>query len=374
MRSVASCSSILIVSPNWLGDFVMALPAVTRFHRAHPGVRLSILCKPFLRDLWTKVDGIAPERVFTFPPQGVKKSFLQTRETFAMGRQLRASGFEAAVLFPNSFRSALIAAVAGIPVRRGTGLHARRFLINDPVRFSAGETRTLHQSREYLKLLCGDSAGDLSETGFASARPGFPAGAVPPAFLQGAPLIGVIPGAARGDSKRWPFFAQAIVHIAGACPEARFVCLGTDKERPLCEQTLQEAVALAPQLAGRLVNAAGTTRGTADFLYSSGAKELHIRLACPPLLFGCPYLNFSRSSSELELIARRKIAALEGEGYEKNLQAYTDPDSPEYAAMVEAIRSELQFTSLRYNRLDDMLASTGLPSCKCCTYCWNGKK
>lgn len=115
-------------------------------------------------------------------------------------------------------------------------------------------------------------------------------------------------------------------------------------------------------------------RGTADFLYSSGAKELHIRLACPPLLFGCPYLNFSRSSSELELIARRKIAALEGEGYEKNLQAYTDPDSPEYAAMVEAIRSELQFTSLRYNRLDDMLTSTGLPSCKCCTYCWNGKK
>ena len=265
MRSVASCSSILIVSPNWLGDFVMALPAVTRFHRAHPGVRLSILCKPFLRDLWTKVDGIAPERVFTFPPQGVKKSFLQTRETFAMGRQLRACGFEAAVLFPNSFRSALIAAVAGIPVRRGTGLHARRFLINDPVRFSAGETRTLHQSREYLKLLCGDSAGDLSETGFASARPGFPAGAVPSAFLQGAPLIGVIPGAARGDSKRWPFFAQAIAHIAGACPEARFVCLGTDKEHPLCEQTLQEAVALAPQLAGRLVNAAGTTHGTADF-------------------------------------------------------------------------------------------------------------
>lgn len=115
-------------------------------------------------------------------------------------------------------------------------------------------------------------------------------------------------------------------------------------------------------------------RGTADFLYRSGAKELHIRLACPPLLYGCPYLNFSRSSSELELIARRKVAALEGEGYESKLQAYTDPDSPEYAAMIEAIRSELQFTSLRYNRLDDMLATTGVPACKCCTYCWNGKK
>ena len=115
-------------------------------------------------------------------------------------------------------------------------------------------------------------------------------------------------------------------------------------------------------------------RGTADFLYRSGAKELHIRLACPPLLYGCPYLNFSRSSSELELIARRKVAALEGEGYESKLQAYTDPDSPEYAAVIEAIRSELQFTSLRYNRLDDMLAATGVPACKCCTYCWNGKK
>ncbi len=115
-------------------------------------------------------------------------------------------------------------------------------------------------------------------------------------------------------------------------------------------------------------------RGTADFLYRSGAKELHIRLACPPLLYGCPYLNFSRSSSELELIARRKVAVLEGEGYESKLQAYTDPDSPEYAAMIEAIRSELQFTSLRYNRLDDMLAATGVPACKCCTYCWNGKK
>lgn len=115
-------------------------------------------------------------------------------------------------------------------------------------------------------------------------------------------------------------------------------------------------------------------RGTADFLYGSGAKELHIRLACPPLLFGCPYLNFSRSSSELELIARRKVAALEGKNYETKLDKYTDPDSDEYAAMIESIRSELQFTSLRYHRLDDMLSSTGIPSCKCCTYCWNGKK
>lgn len=114
-------------------------------------------------------------------------------------------------------------------------------------------------------------------------------------------------------------------------------------------------------------------RGTADFLYQSGAKELHIRLACPPLLYGCPYLNFSRSTSDLELIARRKIAELEGSDAPERIAAYTDPDSAEYAAMIEAIRSELCFTSLKYHRLDDMLASTGLPACKFCTHCWNGK-
>ena len=113
-------------------------------------------------------------------------------------------------------------------------------------------------------------------------------------------------------------------------------------------------------------------RGTADFLYRNGAKEVHIRLSCPPLLFGCPYLNFSRSTSEMELIARRKIAELEGP--EADLSPYLDPDSAQYAAMVDAIRGELGFTSLKYHRLDDMLESTGLPHCKCCTYCWNGKK
>ena len=114
--------------------------------------------------------------------------------------------------------------------------------------------------------------------------------------------------------------------------------------------------------------------GTADFLYRNGAKEVHIRLACPPLLYGCPYLNFSRSNSSMELIARRKIAELEGSDSEEKLAPYLDPDSDQYAAMVEAIRKELKFTTLKYHRLDDMIASTGLPSCTFCTYCWNGKK
>lgn len=115
-------------------------------------------------------------------------------------------------------------------------------------------------------------------------------------------------------------------------------------------------------------------RETTDFLYHSGAKEVHIRLACPPIMYGCKYLNFSRSSSEMDLITRRVIARLEGENAEKMLPVYTDPDSPQYAKMVEEISKELKFTSLKYHRLDDMLASTGVEPCKLCTYCWNGKE
>lgn len=115
-------------------------------------------------------------------------------------------------------------------------------------------------------------------------------------------------------------------------------------------------------------------RETTEFLYHSGAKEVHIRLACPPILFGCKYLNFSRSTSELDLISRRMIAELEGEKAGQKLPIYADPDSPEYANMVEKIRSALHFTTLRYHRIDDMIAATGLSPCSLCTYCWTGKE
>ena len=116
-------------------------------------------------------------------------------------------------------------------------------------------------------------------------------------------------------------------------------------------------------------------RETTDFLYESGAKEVHIRPACPPLVYGCKYLNFSRSKSEMDLITRRIIKQFEGDNVsEETLRKYTDPDSPEYAKMVEEIRKELHFTSLRFHRLDDMLDSTGLPHECLCTYCWNGRE
>ena len=117
-------------------------------------------------------------------------------------------------------------------------------------------------------------------------------------------------------------------------------------------------------------------RETTEFLYESGAKEVHIRPACPPLVYGCKYLNFSRSNSEMELITRRVIARLEnGNVTEEVLQEYTNPDSEKYEQMVEEIRKELHFTSLRFNRLDDMLdAVEGFDKCKLCTYCWDGKE
>lgn len=120
----------------------------------------------------------------------------------------------------------------------------------------------------------------------------------------------------------------------------------------------------------------GTQLGeTTEFLYQSGAREVHIRPACPPLMFGCPYLNFSRSNSEFELITRRVIRDREGDNVsDETLADYADPDSTNYKEMIEEIRKKLNFTTLRYHRLDDLTASIGISPCKLCTYCWSGKK
>ncbi len=116
-------------------------------------------------------------------------------------------------------------------------------------------------------------------------------------------------------------------------------------------------------------------RDTTAYLFASGAREVHVRPACPPIFYGCRYLNFSRSTSEMELITRRVIRELEGcDPDEATLEEYKNPDSEKYAAMIEGIRKEQGFTSLRYQRLDDMLACVGLAPEKLCTYCWNGEE
>ena len=116
-------------------------------------------------------------------------------------------------------------------------------------------------------------------------------------------------------------------------------------------------------------------RETTAFLYRSGAKEVHVRPACPPILFGCKYINFSRSTSEQELIARRVITEEEGAVVPREvLDDYANPDSDRYERMVEKIRKQLDFTSLRYNRLDDMLDSVGIDRSRLCTWCWDGNE
>ncbi len=106
-------------------------------------------------------------------------------------------------------------------------------------------------------------------------------------------------------------------------------------------------------------------------LYDYGAREVHMRPACPPLVFGCKFLNFSRSRTELDLAGRWAIAELEGEN-PRNLEEYADQRSERYRAMLEVIRKRLGLTSLQYQRLDDLVAAIGLPKEKLCTYCWDG--
>jgi amidophosphoribosyltransferase len=105
-------------------------------------------------------------------------------------------------------------------------------------------------------------------------------------------------------------------------------------------------------------------------LRQAGASELHMRIACPPLLYPCPFLNFSQSRSTLELAARKAIVKLEGE--EKNIESYLDPDSPKYEMMVKEIAATLGMDTLMFQRLEDLVKAIGLPKAKLCTHCWDG--
>ncbi len=116
-------------------------------------------------------------------------------------------------------------------------------------------------------------------------------------------------------------------------------------------------------------------RETTELLYDCGAREVHVRPACPPIMYGCKYLNFSRSTSEMELIARQVICDIEGKDAEHTLlNDYLNPDSERYHAMEDEICRRMKFTSLAYNRLDDLIASCGLPRESLCTYCWDGRE
>ena len=115
-------------------------------------------------------------------------------------------------------------------------------------------------------------------------------------------------------------------------------------------------------------------RETVEFLYENGAKEVHIRSACPPIMYACKYLNFSRSNSDMELIARRKIVELEGEEGLKYISEYSDGNSERGRKLREAICQEMHFASLEFQSLEGVVKAIGLDPCELCTYCWDGKE
>ena len=112
---------------------------------------------------------------------------------------------------------------------------------------------------------------------------------------------------------------------------------------------------------------------TVDFLYENGAKEVHMRSACPPIMYGCKYLNFSRSTGDMDLISRRTILELEGEEGLQHIAEYADGSTERGKQMRQAICDKMKFASLGFQTVEGVVGAIGIDKCKLCTYCWNGK-
>ncbi len=201
-------------------------------------------------------------------------------------------------------------------------------------------------------------------------------GRVRPDYVAGVPDSGIAHAVGYANESRVPF-ARPFIKYTPTWPRS-FMPTNQNQRNLIAKMKLIPVDALIRDKSLLLIDDSivrGTQlRETTEFLYHSGAKEVHIRPACPPLLFGCKYLNFSRSKSEMDLITRRIIKLREGETSLKVLMDYTNPDSTNYKEMVEAICKELNFTSLHFHRLDDLIASIGISPCKLCTYCWSGRE
>ncbi len=249
-------ATVLIVSPNWLGDAVMAMPAVKRFRIENPDAFIVMLAKKSVAPLWRMHDAV----------DEILELAKGNAATFAMARQLGARKITRAFILPNSFRSALIPFLARIAKRRGTAFHARGLMVNDPVSFKIErQSRKLHQSLEYMKILSGVAEGDISETGFHPPKP---------ALLQELEMspndipVCLIPGAARGESKRWPFFAEAAKLVLEKQPAVRFIVTGAAGEAELCRT-------VAESIGQRAVSVAGKT-GLSEFAALLGNCRLVI--------------------------------------------------------------------------------------------------
>ena len=217
---------------------------------------------------------------------------------------------------------------------------------------------------EEMRYKCGDM---LAERDF---------GEVKPDIVAGVPDSGIAHAIGYANESKVPF-ARPFIKYTPTWPRS-FMPTNQEQRNLIARMKLIPVQALIDQKKLLLIDDSivrGTQlRETTEFLYQSGAKEVHVRPACPPLLYGCKFLNFSRSKSELDLITRRIILEKEGENAEKVLEEYADPTSDRYESMCQEICRRQNFTSLRYHRLDDLVESIGLPKCKMCTYCFDGKE
>ena len=199
---------------------------------------------------------------------------------------------------------------------------------------------------------------------------------VHPDLIAGVPDSGIAHAIGYANESKIPF-ARPFIKYTPTWPRS-FMPTNQEQRNLIARMKLIPVQALIDQKKLLLIDDSivrGTQlRETTEFLYQSGAKEVHVRPACPPLLYGCKFLNFSRSKSELDLITRRIILEKEGENAEKTLEEYADPKSDRYESMCQEICRRQNFTSLRYHRLDDLVESIGLPKCKMCTYCFDGKE
>ncbi len=250
-----NAKKLLVYAPNWLGDVVMCLPALKAWHAANPDSGITVLSKAGLTTLW----GLCP---FVDDIIALESG---NAGTFAAAREIRSRGFDASISIPNSFRSALVPFLARIPHVRGCAMHARSLLLTD--RVSRKSMAAGHQACANFELFGLErprSPADIQTPLLSIPKEEIDAARETTGAKNGAPLFAIIPGAARGPSKRWPakHFVALAKTVAAKYPDARFAICGAKNEADTCAE-------VAAGLPGGIVaNLAGATslRGLAALL------------------------------------------------------------------------------------------------------------
>ena len=199
-------------------------------------------------------------------------------------------------------------------------------------------------------------------------------------YVAGVPDSGVAHALGYANSSRVPY-ARPLIKYTPTWPRS-FMPQNQKARNLIAKMTLVPVFQIINKKKFVLIDDS-IVRGTqlsetVSYLLDNGAEKIHVRSACPPIMYGCKFLNFSRSVSDLELITRRVIRDLEGiegeEISEEILAEYADSKTKKHEEMVEEIRKRLQFDSLKFQNLEDTVEAIGIDKCKLCTYCWDGKE